>query len=170
MKTLLKLLLILTLLISSASCQTQKTSVGVATAGNSEILYQQALQALGNHKFVIEAAEIYLPSSKSPIKTTSGSYLSMDNNQGIINFTPDVFPRDPWSYLVITDNTAKITKVKEKKNGDLIYKMKIDGEEQWLRRSVIITLYKNTNQCFVQINDRAGSKVADFKGNINPKK
>ena len=169
MKTLLKLLAILTLLISSTSCQTQKTSVDVATAGNSEILYQQALKALDNHNFVIEATEIYLPSSKSPMKITSGSYLSMNGSQGIINFTSDVFPRDPWSYLVITDNEAEITKVKEKKNGDQIYKVKIDGEEQWLRRSVMITLYNNTNQCFVQINDRAGMKVADFKGNVYPK-
>ncbi|WP_444104047.1 DUF4251 domain-containing protein [Bacteroides sp.] len=168
MKTIIRILPILILNLLLASCHTAE-SVAKVSDSKSMILYQQALDALENHKFIIEATELYLPISKVSIKSSIGSYISMLGQYAIINFTPDVFPGDPWPYLKIEDTAAEIKTAKIKTNGDLQFDMKIEGNQEWLKRRILITVYKNTNQCFVQVNDRAGTNIINFRGNIYTK-
>lgn len=150
------------------SCHTSQMVSDVKLV-ESQILYQQAIKALENQQFVIQASELYPFRKKKTVITTPGSYISMNNYQAVIYFTPDVFPGDPWTYLSIKDDASKMTTIKEKKNGDRQYIIKVNSDREWLRREVLITLYKNTNKCFVQVKDRAGSSVIDFKGELYPR-
>lgn len=167
MRTLISLLPALMLIVSLSGCQTRKLALDSSI--ESEGLHQQALLALEQQKFIIEANEFVFPSVSSPAKMSSGSYISMQDSKATISFTPDVFPGSPWSYLKIEDNAAGIEKKDSKKNGDLLFSMKMDGGKPWLRRVILITLYPNTNKCFVQVNEQTGANVVNIKGVVYPK-
>ncbi len=93
----------------------------------------------------------------------------MNGQQTVISFTPEVFPGDSWKYLNIQDNASRMTVEKNAKNGNQQYTIKVDGGEEWLKREVHIILYINTNKCYVQVKDRAGTNIINFKGEIYPK-
>ena len=152
----------------TASCQTKKITAS-SKSMESKILYQQAVNSLNNQTFVIKANELYPANRKRSVITTGGSYISMNGQQAVISFTPEVFPGDSWKYLNIQDNASRMTAEKYEKNGNQQYTIKVDGGEEWLRREVHITLYINTNKCYVQVKDRAGTNIIIFKGEIYPK-
>ncbi|MDU8957557.1 MAG: DUF4251 domain-containing protein [Bacteroides sp.] len=152
----------------TASCQTKKITAS-SKSMESKILYQQAVNSLNNQTFVIKANELYPANRKRSVITTGGSYISMNGQQAVISFTPEVFPGDSWKYLNIQDNASRMTAEKYEKNGNQQYTIKVDGGEEWLRREVHITLYINTNKCYVQVKDRAGTNIINFKGEIYPK-
>lgn len=165
MKTRTDLLCILMMFVC-IGCQT-KTAVTQMSTTEPEMRHQEAIKVLEEHKFIIEADELYLPTEKVAVVTSPGNYISLNGQQAVVNFTEDVFPRSPWTYLIINDKAAQITKVTTRKNGNIEYCIEIDGGQTWLKRTVLITLYANTNECFVQVKDRrTGQPVVDFKGRI----
>ena len=71
----------------------------------------------------------------------------------------------------IEDDTAELSEPEYKKNGDLHCRLKIRGHGFGQEREVSVTLFKDTNKCFVRINDeRAGhdTNVLDFTGYLYP--
>ena len=121
----------------TASCQTKKITAS-SKSMESKILYQQAVNSLNNQTFVIKANELYPANRKRSVITTGGSYISMNGQQAVISFTPEVFPGDSWKYLNIQDNASRMTAEKYEKNGNQQYTIKVDGGEEWLRREVQI--------------------------------
>lgn len=168
MKLISSLIPMFLLIFLTASCQTKKITAS-SKSMESKILYQQAVNSLNNQTFVIKANELYPANRKRSVITTGGSYISMNGQQAVISFTPEVFPGDSWKYLNIQDNASRMTAEKYEKNGNQQYTIKVDGGEEWLRREVHITLYINTNKCYVQVKDRAGTNIINFKGEIYPK-
>lgn len=161
MKEILKLLPLVLFVIASTSCRTQKP-----VDNKSQVLYQEASKALDEHRFILEAYEFYLPSDKSPVKYSSGSYISMYGSKALIKYSPDLAPPNPAGYLDIKDDKAKITREKDSKKGDMHFTLSLKGDEHWKNRKILITLYKNTNECFVQIYNDYGSLLASFKGYV----
>lgn len=90
---------------------------------------KQAIQALDERKFIIEATEFYFPGGKPPTKSETNSQIFMDGNKAVIRFSPDLFPRSPMDHWNIEDDAAEITKGEHKKNGDIQFCMKIDGAQ-----------------------------------------
>lgn len=161
MKTLLRFLIAVLLIGSSAGCASQKSS----RSAESEVLHNQALKALDNHRFIIRVDEFY-PVGK-PVKKASDSYMLMRDDRCEIKFSPDLLTGHPFD--VSGGNytaDAKITKVKSKKNGDLQFNMKVFGTDQWKEYRISITLYKTTNQCFVQLQNEFNKQVIRLKGHI----
>lgn len=167
MKLISSLIPVLLIIFLTASCQTKKITAG-SKSMESQILYQQAVNSLNNQTFVIKANELYPANRKRSVITTGGSYISMNGQQTVISFTPEVFPGDSWKYLNIQDNASRMTAEKNAKNGNQQYTIKVDGGEEWLKREVHIILYTNTNKCYVQVKDRAGTNIINFKGEIYP--
>lgn len=168
MKLISSLIPVFLIIFLTASCQTKKITAS-SKSMESKILYQQAVNSLNNQTFVIKANELYPANRKRSVITTGGSYISMNGQQAVVSFTPEVFPGDSWKYLNIQDNASRMTAEKYEKNGNQQYTIKVDGGEEWLRREVHITLYINTNKCYVQVKDRAGTNIINFKGEIYPK-
>ena len=169
MKTILKPLSIIILIMALAGCAAQKSGNNPGKSTAEEVLYKQAIQALGERKFIIEATEFYFPGDKPPTKSETNSHISMDGNKAVIRFSPDLFPRSPLDHWNIEDDAAEITKGEHKKNGDIQFSMKIDGAQKWQDKELIIILYKNTNACFVHVNGGySGHNIVDFKGHIYP--
>ena len=131
-------------LFSIIGCAAQKPAAGrQGEAAGGEIRHAQASKALEEGRFVIEANEFYLPEDKSPVKSSTGNYISMEGKRGVISFTPDLFPKTPLGNLTITDDSAEITLEKRKKNGDMQFCMRMTGPANSQDRKVIITLYKD---------------------------
>lgn len=134
-----------------------------------ETLYQQAVKALNEQKFRINANEFFFPGDKSPVKPSVGNYLSMQGKQAVLKFSPDLFPGTPLSYLTITDEDAEIVEEKRKKNGDVQYSLKMIGLANNQDRKILITLYKNSNKCYVQVfNELLAYHIVDFTGQVFP--
>lgn len=77
MKTILRILPVLLLIAGLSGCSAQKPAAGTdrrgagpdaLSGGGPEALYGQALKALDERRFVVEAAEFYLPKGGSPVK------------------------------------------------------------------------------------------------------
>ena len=95
--------------------------------------------------------------------------MSMEGKRGVISFTPDLFPKTPLGNLTITDDSAEITLEKRKKNGDIQFCMRMTGPANSQDRKVIITLYKDTDKCHVQVsNELLAYPVVKFTGVVRP--
>lgn len=159
------------LITALTGCAAQKGGNRTGKSIAQEVLYKQAIHALEERKFIIEATEFYFPDGKVPIKAATDSHISMDGNKAVIRFSPDLFPRSPMDHWNIEDDAAEITKEETKKSGDMQFRMKIDGAQKWQEKELIIILYKNTNECLVDVNGGySGRNILKFKGHIYPLK
>ena len=167
MKTPLRILALIILVMVMAGCAAQKTGSRTGESTAEEMLYAQALKALEEQSFIIKINEFYFPSDKAPVNSTN-SFVSMQGSHAVIRVSQDFPSQVPSNRNTESDN-AEITKGTAKKNGDMQFSMKIkDGlpRRSW---EFLIVLYKNTNECFVQTNGGyAGTNVINFKGHIYP--
>lgn len=162
MKTLSRFLIAVLLVGSSAGCASQKSS----RSAESEVLHKQALKALDNHRFIIRVDEFY-PVGK-PVKKASDSYMLMRDDRCEIKFSPDFLT---GSHIITRDDfssTAELSEAEKKKNGDREFVMKLKNNEQWRENKVLIILYENTNQCFVQFQNESNKNIYRLKGHIYP--
>ncbi|WP_418176376.1 hypothetical protein, partial [Alistipes finegoldii] len=166
MKTILKSLSIIILVVAMAGCAAQKGGNKADTFG-SEALYIQALNALKNRDFIIKINEFYFPSDKAPVNSTN-SYVSMQGNHAVIRMSQD-FPSAFSSNRDTESDAVEISDGERKRKGNMQFHMKIKGAEKWQDKELIIILYNNTNQCFVRLHGGyAGVNVINFKGHIYP--
>lgn len=167
----LRILFLLLTAVSFVACKTEKMGI---TSGDSENSYVQALKALDNHRFFIQAEEFSFPGEETstPIRPSSKSYISMDNKLAVINFASDVYPPNSLGFRggqTIEDNSAEMKKIKSKKNGDMEYLLNMRGDAMWKDRKVLIVLYGKTNKCFIQItNKRMGDILVNITGKVYP--
>ena len=168
MKTILKISAITILFIALGSCAAQKAGQKAGDAIGAET-HEQAVKALDERQFIIEVNEFIKPTDKEPVKSASGSYISMQGNRATIKFAPDLSPRPPFDFENIEDDAAEITLEKRKKNGDVQYSMTVKGKQQFQDRKILITLYNNSDKCFVRVtNEALAYHVVDFTGRIHP--
>lgn len=173
MNKILKLLFTTALITVSIGCQTQR----VATKSDvnkvaSEVNYKQALKALNDQKFIIKIEEFYDSSNETPLQYPTDSYISMQGDKATLRLSPELFYNNTVQYTV-EDNTTKISKAKQLKNGDMEYRMKIFGDANWKKKNIIITLYKDSNNCFVMIKNQQHIHISNtihvnFRGKILP--
>ena len=66
MKTTLRISAGIMLIMALAGCAAQKGGNNTVKSTAEEVLYKQAIQALDERKFIIEATEFYFPGGKPP--------------------------------------------------------------------------------------------------------
>lgn len=79
MKTILKPLSIIILIMALAGCAAQKSGNTPGKSTAEEVLYTQALKALEERNFIIKIDEFHFPSDKAPVNSTN-SYVSMQGS------------------------------------------------------------------------------------------
>lgn len=139
MKTILKPLSIIILIMALAGCAAQKSGNTPGKSTAEEVLYTQALKALEERNFIIKIDEFHFPSDKAPVNSTN-SYVSMQGSHAVIRMSQDFPSQIPSNRNTESDN-AEITKGSAKKNGDIQFHMLIKGAEKWQDRELIIILY-----------------------------
>lgn len=136
-----------------------------------QVLYDQALEALQGKRFVIQAKEFFFPNGKTTRRqNSSDSYISLNGSQATMRFSPNLFPSTPVHYLHTQDEQATITKAKIKNNADAEFVLEIGSEYYWGSRKFLITLYGQSNQCWIRA---AGgplktNNLFEFRGEILP--
>lgn len=167
MKTILKPLSIIILIMALAGCAAQKSGNNPGKSTAEEVLYTQALKALEERNFIIKIDEFHFPSDKAPVNSTN-SYVSMQGNHAVIRMSQD-FPSAFSSNRDTESDAVEISDGERKRKGNMQFHMKIKGAEKWQDKELIIILYNNTNQCFVRLHGGyAGVNVINFKGHIYP--
>lgn len=168
MKTALRLPLLILLTALAAGCAAQKHTGRADEAAASQALYGQALQALEEHRFTIEIGEFQFPDGKPPVIATD-SRISMQNGRIVIRLSPDLAPHRPFDHLNIESRDAIMTKDKSSKNGNAQFDIKVKGAKKWQDTLLQITLYRNTNECFVRV--KGGNSEVEtvrLKGRVLP--
>ena len=167
MKTILKPLSIIILIMALAGCAAQKSGNTPGKSTAEEVLYTQALKALEERNFIIKIDEFHFPSDKAPVNSTN-SYVSMQGSHAVIRMSQD-FPSAFSSNRDTESDAVEISDGERKRKGNMQFHMKIKGAEKWQDKELIIILYNNTNQCFVRLHGGyAGVNVINFKGHIYP--
>lgn len=168
MKTALKLPGIILLTTILTGCAAQKHVGKTDRAITSQALYGQALQALEEQHFTIEVGEFQFPDGQPPVSATN-SHISMQGSRVVIRFSPDLAPHRPFDHLNIEAATAKMTREKSTKNGDARFDIKVKATKKWQDTLLQLTLYQNTNECFVRV--KGGNSEVEtirIKGHILP--
>ena len=167
MKTILKPLSIIILIMALAGCAAQKSGNTPGKSTAEEVLYTQALKALEERNFIIKIDEFHFPSDKAPVNSTN-SYVSMQGSHAVIRMSQD-FPSAFSSNRDTESDAVEISDGERKRKGNMQFHMKIKGAEKWQDKELIIILYNNTNQCFVNINrGHSGQNIVNFKGYVYP--
>lgn len=139
------------------------SSLGYSYATNPEYNYEQAIE---NKKFTIVFTDLvkYSPKSdKSNSRIYSDSYLSVDGNKAILRIDPKIDINN--SYIV--DHNSSVKKISKKSAKNSVYAIKLQGELSWLKYEAIVTLYKNSNICYIQfVNPNTREKLLAFNGYI----
>lgn len=135
------------LLLALPGCSTQRKAVGESSAS---LEYRQAVSALSEGNFTIELGDVFFPSDRTPVNTLD-SYISVRDGRGSIHFSQELFASFVNLNIMNVENgQARISLEKSKKNGDRFYVLYIVADMIKGRRNVLITLYNDTNDCFVR--------------------
>lgn len=161
MKRIGQIFLLVCVLTGMLSCKSVKDTP------NASALYAQALQALEERSFVIEAYQFFIPKKKgTEIKYSTGSSLLLTDSICKVQYEPTVFPGCPFFHLNLQDPHATCTYHNTRKNGEQEFILKMDGGQEYLRHTYLITLYPGGNECFVRQQTRDGKEELTFKGRV----
>ena len=166
----LELLLRIAIVALSVGCQTQRgASKSDINKITSEVNYKLALNALGSREFSIEARERYDPSNETQLTYSTTTYISMQGDKAIYKSDPKKSPERMIRFTKIEDDSAEITKGEKLKNGNMEYRMTIQGEKYHQREDIVIELYENSNECSVIIKHKSHKRATtSFKGVVLP--
>lgn len=101
------------------------------------------------------------------MKHPSDSYVYVNGKNAVIRFSKDL-GMSSRGYAYIEDKPSQISDKKTNSKGDLLFVLKVDGGDTWLEYNLRVTLFKNTNKCFVQLIDRWANEVAICSGILEP--
>lgn len=164
MKATIKIVAISILFLALSGCSAQKRAAGADAAA----LHAQAVQALAQRRFILEADEFFFPGSKTPVAAVDSS-ISLAGDRAQVDFVQAVFPKENIDHLRFTDSAAELSEEKARKNGDRLFCLRLRGGQNWQNRKIVITLYADSNRCYVQVsNELLGYPIADFRGHVRP--
>lgn len=135
----------------------------IVLSSDNEQKYKLALERIANNDFTIIITEVYNKNNQyniTPEKMYTDCYLTVKGTQSVLRIDPQIDERN--SYIIDTDSSVEnISKPNAK---DKIYIIKLCGEQSWQNMEARVTLYKNSNICYVQIiskkyrNEKLGMK------------
>lgn len=166
-----KMLVVCCSLMVAVILSSCKSGERVAAFQESSAVHLQAVKALDEGNFVIEADEFFIPSMESdkPFRSSTRSFISLENGKAVIKIYPDVTPPNiTWSNME-TIGSGMITFQKmNKKNGEMKYLLDIvDDDENWKNLKGTLTLYRDSNKCYLQLFRKiSGDKIVSINGQV----
>ena len=145
-----------TLLLTNCKTQTITTI--------NKTLYEQALQGLNNRHFEIQMEEYQDLSIPDNAVEFPLGYIYVYGNEVIVRYSKD-FKYSPLidsSYMKY--ESSQILNRKTNRKGDLSFDLKVNHETFRYENVFQITLFKNSNKCFVQVKSWDNEKYATIKG------
>ena len=159
-KTIFRLFIVVNLILVFVGCKTQQVTP------TNKALYHKSLENLDAKNFVIKIIEFYDKGSEkySNLHLPLEGYVSVKGDKSVLRLSKDLPYSSSYGSSFVEDNSSQLINKKKNKKGDTLFDLKINGGEVWLIYTLQVTLYKNSNQCFVQIKNMWDKEFATFKG------
>lgn len=174
------LLLLAVLLVSATTVMAQQDKAAEKAAKKAEkaakkaaeeaagnALFKQAVEALNNRDFVVEADRVEFKRGRFVYVTPSTNFVSMDGNRATIQLAFNVAASGPNGIGGITvEGTTNNVRMKTDKKGNVTYSFMVQGVA--VSASVTIRMVKGTNKCTATVNPNFNSNRVSFTGNLYP--
>lgn len=130
-------------------------------------LFDQAVQALNDQTFVLEADRIEFKRGRFVYVTPSTNFVSMDGGRATIQLAFNGAASGPNGIGGITvDGTASNVEMKTDKKGNVTFSMMVQGIA--VSANVTIRMVKGTNKCTATVSPNFNSNRLSFTGYMYP--
>lgn len=160
-------ILTLTILLF-AGCKTQQDPAAKAAQQAEQAMwYEQAIQALNDREFVLEADRITFKYGRSTYVTPSTNFISVHGDRATIQMafnSPYAGPNGIGGITV--DGLATNVKIETDKKGNTTFSMMVQGTG--VSANVFFQMQKGSNKCEATISPNFSSNRTRFTGYLYP--
>ena len=145
----------------------EKAAKKAAEEAEANALFEQAVQALKNKDFVLEADRIEFKRGSFVYVTPNTNFVSVKGEKATIQLafnTPAAGPNGIGGITV--DGTTSGVQMKTDKKGNVMYEMNVQGVAVSAR--VTFRMAKGTNKCTASVSPNFNSNRISFTGNLYP--
>ena len=145
----------------------EKAAKKAAEDAESNALFEQAVQALKDRDFVLEAERVEFKRGSFAYVTPSTNFVSMKGNKATIQLAFNGSFSGPNGIGGITvDGNASNVEMKTDKKGNITFSMMVQGVG--VSASVNFRMPKGTNKCTATVSPNFNSNRMSFVGNLYP--
>lgn len=145
----------------------EKEAKKAAEAAEQMALFEQAVQAMKDRDFVLEADRVEFKRGSFVYVTPSTNFVSMKDNKATIQLAFNTAASGPNGIGGITvDGTASNVEFKTDKKGNVTLNMMVQGVA--VSASVTIRMVKGTNKCTATVSPNFNSNRVSFTGYLYP--
>lgn len=150
-------------------CKIQEDPVKLlAEQEEMESLFQNAVQAIKDKNFVLEANYLVFKRGHTAYVNSSTNFISLEGNKATIQLASSYGIAGPNGIGGITvEGNISNLKVQEDKNGNISFSMNVSGVG--VSANVFFNMYKGTNQCSATVTPNFYSGRITFTGNLYPR-
>lgn len=171
-------LLLLTVLLFTAGCSTVKTQDQAGRQADKEArkaaeeaeemaLFEQAVQALTDKNFVLEADRVEFKRGRFVYVTPSTNFVSLDGDRATIQLAFNGAFAGPNGIGGITvDGNASNIEMKTDKKGNVTFSMMVQGVA--VSANVTFRMTKGSNKCTATVSPNFNSNRISFTGSLYP--
>ena len=152
---------------ASEAKKAEKAAKKAAEEAEANALFEQAVQALKNKDFVLEADRIEFKRGSFVYVTPNTNFVSVKGEKATIQLafnTPAAGPNGIGGITV--DGTTSGVQMKTDKKGNVMYEMNVQGVAVSAR--VTFRMAKGTNKCTATVSPNFNSNRISFTGNLYP--
>lgn len=150
-----------------AAKKAEKQAKKAAEEAAEYALYEQAVQALNDKDFVLEADRVEFKRGRFVYVTPSTNFVSVHGNEATIQLAFNGPVSGPNGIGGITvEGTTNNVRMKKDKKGNISYSFMVQGVA--VSASVTIRMVKGTNKCTATVNPNFNSNRVSFSGTLYP--
>lgn len=150
-----------------AAKKAEKAARKAAEEAENMALFEQAVQALNDKDFVLEADRVEFKRGRFVYVTPSTNFVSMDGNRATIQLAFNGAYAGPNGIGGITvEGNASNVEMKTDKKGNVTFSMMVQGVA--VSANVTIRMTKGSNQCTATVSPNFSSDRVSFTGALYP--
>lgn len=145
----------------------EKAAKKAAEEAENMALFEQAVQALKDGKFVLEADRVEFPHGHFVYVTSTTNFVSMEDGRATIQLAFDGASGGPNGIggITVEGNTSNV-EMKTDKKGNVTYSMMVQGVA--VSAKVTFLMAKGTSKCSATVSPNFNSRTVSFTGILYP--
>lgn len=153
--------------LDKAASKTEKEAKKLEEKMHNEILYRDALQALENQAFVMEADRVIFKRGRSAFVSSNMNFISLEDERATVQIAFNgAFPGPNGLGGITVDGTASNVKMTQDKKGNINFSMNVSGIG--VSAQVFIKLTNGTNDAYVTVSPNFNSNRITLTGKLLP--
>ena len=150
-----------------AAKKAEKAARKAAEEAENMALFEQAVQALNDKDFVLEADRVEFKRGRFVYVTPSTNFVSMDGNRATIQLAFNGAYAGPNGIGGITvEGNASNVEMKTDKKGNITFSMMVQGVA--VSANVTFRMVKGSNKCTATVSPNFNSNRISFTGTLYP--